>query len=328
VMEAQKMAPDCNVMTKTLPSKRRISVFSEKNMKFDENQALDKARLYIKLSVNAKDIKEEDPLDHLLSQLSKKIFFQRYGDEGSFDIRLEKGCLSLEGNPWRWHFDGEIFKTSITVCYSNKESWSTRVSDSKMESNGRPADHGFLYDALNVYHRAPIPSDLEGEELNADDYRLFIRYNEFYIKGERAIPDRDAAEKEESSAKNFSEISFGGIGAAQGKIPLLLSDYKPISKITDSSVWSRLERLLSKEQSSTIPLSNLLNSQCANHLFDSRLIDGAFAKYSESLLTLIPLDSTPLSGLFAELETRDETDPNEHKEQCPIHQSINEKYYE
>lgn len=56
-----------------------------------------------------------------------------------------------------------------------------------MESIGRPADHGFLYDALNVYHRAPIPSDLGGEELNADDYRLLIRYNEFYTNGERVI---------------------------------------------------------------------------------------------------------------------------------------------
>jgi len=314
VREAQKMAQDCNVITKMLPSERRISVFLKKNREFDENQALDKASVYIRLSVKAKDIKEEDPLDHLLSQLSKKILSQGYGGEGTFDIRLEKGCLSLEGDPWRWHFDGNIFKTSVTVCYSNKENWSTRVSDSKMESNGRPADHGFLYDALNVYHRAPIPSDLEGEELNANDYRLFIRYKEFYTKGERIpieseIPDRDGAEKEERRTTNFSENPFRNIRAAREEIPSWLSDYKSIHKITE------LERLLSKGQSSTIPLSNLLDSQYANQLVDTSLIKSTCVKYFENLLTPIQLDFTHLivpkynfSELFAELGTRDETD--------------------
>lgn len=295
VMEAQKMAPDCNIITKTLSLERRISVFSEKNKEFFENQALDKARLYIKLKVNAKDIKDEDPLDHFLSLLSKKILSQGYGDVGTFDIRLEKGCLSLEGIPWKWHFDGKIFKTSLTVYYSNKENWSTRII-SKMGLNERPADHGFLYDALNVYHRAPIPSDLEGEELKADDYRLFIRYNEFYTTDERPqIVEREAAEKEGECAKNFSEN------------PPMLSDYKSISKIKD------LERLLSIEQSSTIPLSNLLGSQYTNHLVDSKLIKSTFAKNSESLLTPLPLGLASLnvtkynfSGLFAELGTRDE----------------------
>lgn len=237
-VEAQGMASDCFVVTEGLNSDRRISVFSEKNSKFDENQPMDKSRFYIRLNVNAKDIEDKDPLDHLLSELSKKILSLGYGSEGTFDIRLEKGFLSLEGNPWKWHYDGEILKTSVTVCYSNKKNWSTRVANSQMESIGRAADHGFLYDALHVYHRAPLPSDLEGEELIADDYRLFIRYQEFYTKSERPqFPNTNGAKKEER------------------KILPLLPNYQ----ITE------LVRSLSKEQSSTPPLLNLLGQKNPNH---------------------------------------------------------------
>lgn len=194
---AQEIAPNCKVVTKALSSQKKISVFSENNSEFDGNQAIEKARLHINLRVNAKDLKKEDPLTLLLSQLSKKILSLGYGNEGTFDVRLEKGILPLEGNPWKWHFDGEIFKSSITVCYSNKKNWSTRIS------GGKPAEHSCLYDALKVYHRAPIPSDLEGKELNADDYRLFIRYNEFYTANERATSDSNEAEKGRRSHQIF-----------------------------------------------------------------------------------------------------------------------------
>ena len=216
-----------------------------------------------------------------------------YQDEGTFDIRLEKGCMSLEGNPWRWHFDGEeIFKTSITVCYSNKKNWSTRVG----LPNERPADHGFLYDALKVYHRAPIPFDLKGEEVNADDYRLFIRYNEFYKKSERPISNRDAAAKADRNATNFPKNPFEGMGATEKKIPPLPSDFKSIPEIT-------LQCWLSKDRSPIIPLSKI-------ELISRELIskEDTFAKISESLLKQPPLDLTTLnvpkydfSGLLAEL---------------------------
>lgn len=173
--KGQKMAPNLQVISRSLDSS--IKIFAEKNQTFHENQPIEQARVYIKLKVDAKDLKKEDSLNHLLAQLFKKILSQGFGDDGTFDIRLEKGILSLEGNPWKWHYDG-FFKSSVTVCFSNKENWSTRVSDSKFDEDGKPSNHGYLYDALKVYHRAPIPSDVQGE-IKANEYRLFIRYNEY-----------------------------------------------------------------------------------------------------------------------------------------------------
>jgi hypothetical protein len=299
VLVAQQMAPDYNVITKTLPPKGKISVFSEKNMEFDENQALAKARAYIKLRVDAKEIEDEDPLDQLLSRLSKKIFSLGYGNEGTFDIRLEKGLVPLESNPWKWHYDGEGFKTSITVCYSNKGNWGTRVSDSTMNSPpGMPSDHGFLYDALKVYHRAPIPADLEGKELTADDYRLFIRYNEFYKNDERIIDNRNGAEKVKRSVKNFSENSFEGIGAAGGKIPPLFPDFNPIPKISDS------EFLRGKMSSFTIPPSNTWVSQKAK--LPSKLMENIFDIDFTSRPPIVP--EYNFSELLGELRTPEKTD--------------------
>lgn len=182
VKEAEKMCPDCNNMTKKVQGKT-IAVFLEKNSTFNPNQTPDKAKLNIRLDIQAEDIKGEDSLDTLLSELGKK-FFTLYGNKGSFDIRLEKGILPIGVTSSKWHYDGEVFKTSTTVCFSNKTNWSTRVKVSPLDSEERPAEHGCLYDALKVYHRAPITSDLEGETLNENDWRLFVRYLEFYSRDE------------------------------------------------------------------------------------------------------------------------------------------------
>lgn len=292
VMEAQNMAPNCSVITKTLSPERRISVLSEKNSEFDENPDLDKARLQIRLRIKAKNIKEEDPLDHLLSQLSKKLFSLGYGDEGTFDIRLEKGCLSLVGNDRRWHFDGEAFKTSITVCFSSQKNWSTRVFDSKTQC-GRPADHGCLYDALNVYHRAPIPSDLEGKELNADDYRLFIRYNEFFTLDERPYFNRNAAKNSvELEKSRLSEDERPSFNEAINQIQQAIGK-DAVSNNTSMGKRTEFEHLLrgmstAKEQAAAI--SNLLGTQHANHLVDSSVTRELLV--NKSLWTGPPLDLT------------------------------------
>lgn len=301
--EAEKMAPNWKAVTKT-HSDNRISVFSENN-EFDETQTLKDTRFYIKLRVNTEDVKnvqEQDQLDNLLSHLSKKIFSLGYGEEGTFDIRLEKGYLPLEANPWKWHFDG-IFKTSITVCYSNKKNWSTRVWDPTMGSDGKPADHDFLYDALNIYHRAPIPSDLEGNELQADDYRLFIRYNEFYKSDERVIPHR-AAPEEDKSTLNLNP--FGDMDAI------------PKRKTTD------LETFLIKEQSvpSILSSSRLLTSQYTDPLVNaefiksnsvSNLIERTSAGQLENLRTSLFSMQVPeydFSVLLGESKTNIEVDFN------------------
>jgi hypothetical protein len=127
-------------------------------------------------------------------------------------------------------------------------------------------DHGFLYDALNVYHRAPIPSDLEGEEINADDYRLFIRYNEFYKKSEKTIPDKEAVEGEH--------------------FPLLF-DHKPTHKIVE------LEHFLSKE-----PISKLKEETFVKY-------SESFLKHLPLDLTPLISPNYNISKLFEKLEIRD-----------------------
>jgi hypothetical protein len=199
VMQAQEMAPDYDVVRKEVSHEERFSVFFGKTDQSRLNQAPDDARLHIKLKVDPKHLKEADPLDQMLLQLFRKIVSEGYGDTGLFDIRLEKGILSLESDPWKWHYDGEVFKTSVTVCYSNKINWSTRIAD------GRPSDHGFLYDAKKIYHRAPIPSDLDDKQLDVSDIRLFIRYNEFFTKSERAHLHRDAEEVEGINRRSFTQ---------------------------------------------------------------------------------------------------------------------------
>lgn len=159
---------------------KTISIFSEKNGDF--GQTLDKARVYVRLIISTVYLYHKNPLNDLLSEIHNKISSLGYVQKDNcqrrwFDVRLERGCLALEGESWEWHFD-KGYKTSVTICYSNKKNWSTRIADTKEKDNERPAEHGIFCNALNVFHRAPIPSDLNGEELKADDYRLFIRYNE------------------------------------------------------------------------------------------------------------------------------------------------------
>jgi len=288
VREAQSMARDCYVIKKTLSSGSQISVFSEKNREFNEKTP-DQARLHIRLKVKAKDIEEKDPLDRLLSQLSKKIHSQGGGDGGSFDIRLEKGCLSLEGSSWKWHYDGKVFKKAISVCFSNKENWSTQISDSKMGIPHWPAAHGFLYNALKVYHRAPIPYDLEHKELNPDDYRLFIRYTELYKENE-TIPftDSDEEEKVRIAKKNSSENSLREIPETKEKFPSFLSEMKE-----KESFSSREPTILDR-----IP-----GIEFTNRREDPKLIESAYSEYMKSLTT-ISLNKIEYDWAAA-LETRD-----------------------
>ncbi len=190
VNEALSMSYPWNALTKKTPSdttssEKRISVYSE-DPTFDKS--INDARLYIRFETNSSEIlstKEPDPLDDLLSTLSETLHSLGYQDGGKFDIRLEKGHLPLESDPWKWHFDGETLKTSITVCYSSIDNWSTRIADSTTGIQGKAAEHGVLYDAKNILHRAPIPADLEGKEIQANHHRLFIRYQEFQKPDEK-----------------------------------------------------------------------------------------------------------------------------------------------
>lgn len=116
-----------------------------------------------------------------------------------FEIRFEKGCLN-ESAASNWHFD-EGYKTSITVCWSNIDSWSTKILNlSKCPEDLRPlkrikritkeavcisdkcqenAIFGGFYNALTTCHRAPKKGDVDVSQLlKANDFRLFVRYTE------------------------------------------------------------------------------------------------------------------------------------------------------
>ncbi len=308
--EAKNMASNCNVIFKKLPSRGEISVFSENNREFLEGSALAKARFFVKLRIKSKDVQEEDPLDCMLSQLSKKILSLGYGDKGIFDVRLEKGCMSLAGNPWRWHCDGEIFKTSITVCYSNKKNWSTRVVGEKDEI----AAHGFFYDALKVYHRAPIPSDLNGEELNADDYRLFIRYNEY--RGKREVsPEIDLRDKKETEKIFDNQYNFKDEFLARfPNVDLLLQKEKkkivPLDISTSFLKSKPTKFLLNEKQTSTLFQQGLLDvkwletdSNGSSSILQD-LLDG-------SIDPLIKDNVQPLTSEIEKVELQEKSKPSQ-----------------
>lgn len=115
------------------------------------------------------------------------------------EIHFEKGCMFSSAD--FWHKDGNRNgENYITVCYSNKPNWSTRIADSAkvyeslnvssldptmiteqqtaiIDSVAFPAKHGDLWHANKVLHRGPKASDLAGDPLTPDDYRLLIRFS-------------------------------------------------------------------------------------------------------------------------------------------------------
>lgn len=167
----------------------------------EENQDVQSAKFYFKTHVDVIDLNNNDPLNHLLQKLSKDIFNLGFIDTktGMFEIRFEKGCLN-ESVASNWHFD-EGYKTSITVCWSNIDSWSTKIlnlgkcpedlrplkklkriskadicyNDNKCQEN---AIFGGFYNALTTCHRAPKEGDVDDLPLSASDFRLFVRYTE------------------------------------------------------------------------------------------------------------------------------------------------------
>ena len=265
IKEAQRLAPNCKIAIKiSTHDDSRVSVFSETNSELNTDQTIDQTRLHIRCRVEAKDIQERDALDRLLSQLFKKLKSLGCGDKGRFDIRLEKGILALEGGSWRWHHDGEIFKTSITTCYSKKKEWSTRISTG-------PTEHGVLYDAKKVFHRAPLSSDLNGEELKLDDYRLFIRYNEFYAPDETTF---QATKEEDPLVRTFT------VPVPSSFPPLTLPEMKKIN----------------------VKLPGFEKSEEFKHLFNSQwAIPKIIPANFENLLTPIVLPKINVSELLANL---------------------------
>lgn len=88
----------------------------------------------------------------------------------------------------------------MTICWSNKPGWSTRVLDdnnpeqaeikklklcthflskemiTKLEKSAQIAQFGVFYDAVTGLHRAPKIEDLDSDKIEVDDYRIFMRF--------------------------------------------------------------------------------------------------------------------------------------------------------
>jgi hypothetical protein len=135
---------------------------------------------------------DDSPLGEMLKSLSKRIAELNFPCN-NVTVRFEKGCYNSIGPIWHTDYDP---LHAISVCYSNIPDWSTRVlgtnygaSDveplsrgcnerlEEFENAGKPSKHGHLYNVVEVAHRAPKPQDLAGRTLSADDYRLFIRFD-------------------------------------------------------------------------------------------------------------------------------------------------------
>lgn len=205
-LQAKNPLYNPNYLSQTF-SDGKLSVYA-----VEGNQRIDNARYCVRIDVESKDLDKTNDLDDFLIQLREKLFDLGYTDNetGRFDILFEKGYMPPSGADF-WHFD-QTFKTAVTICFGNKANWSTRVFDvvkafscnegfnledfkksigdtsaititrlfKSLQINGEPSQLGCFYDALNVCHRAPIESDLEGEKLDLNDYRFFIRYREFH----------------------------------------------------------------------------------------------------------------------------------------------------
>jgi hypothetical protein len=162
-----------------------LSIYPSKKL---DMQNINNGRFYYKTKISRKNLDNKDALSHLIVKLSDQLSKLGYKDfdNGVFDIRFEKGRIGKQNDDPMWHFDGAK-KAAITVCWSNVESWSTRVKPfeenqsltfyhKSSNDNAESSKHGFLYDAQKTFHRAPYGSDLL--KLQIKHHRFFIRYNE------------------------------------------------------------------------------------------------------------------------------------------------------
>lgn len=181
---------------------RTFKVYPEKNQN-SENPDI-KAPYYFRQKIAVNTLENKDSFDFLLQKLHKSIFdlgYKNESDTGFFDIRFEKGystpLIGYNSDKPQWHFDRGLFKTSITVCWSNRDNWCTKIINinqppeeleefkegmkrdnsycAKYLKYAEFAKFGFLYDAMNLCHLAPEENGVQPEE-----HRLFIRYNEFW----------------------------------------------------------------------------------------------------------------------------------------------------
>lgn len=160
------------------------------------------ARYFTQMRKDVKKLNENDPLGEILVRLNKRLIELGFPCD-AVEIRFEKGCFNSLVP--QWHLDGPEMSRSITICFSTKPSWSTRVLDvelftqlnipstsaiqqnpatlQKIETLAKPAKFGYFYDARTVLHRSPKETDLQNDTISPDDYRLFFRFTSTFNGG-------------------------------------------------------------------------------------------------------------------------------------------------
>lgn len=162
------------------------------------NDGTDEERYVLLLVSKFSILDETTPVGALAISINKYLCGLGFACS-EIQLRLERGCLNPIPN--YWHFDTTYpeRQPSIIICWSNKPNWSTRImndenyqkiskgkplpllladkdTEEKVKSAVQLAKFGYLYNAKEVFHRAPQLEDFNGEEISADDYRLFFHF--------------------------------------------------------------------------------------------------------------------------------------------------------
>lgn len=141
-------------------------------------------------SFNTNNLNQNTPLEALVHKI--KDIIEKCGFPcQKAEVHFEKGCMFSPAV--YWHKDGDFGGSKITVCFSNKPNWSTRIAvntvlsfddgwisekdAAELDSLSFPAKHGDLWHSSTVFHRGPKASDMHNDPITAADWRLLIRFS-------------------------------------------------------------------------------------------------------------------------------------------------------
>ena len=123
----------------------------------------------------------ESPLKTVVLKIADAIRERKFFTN-HVEVNFENGCIFSAAD--FWHKDsGSKDNIDITVCFSNKPNWSTRVvdhddpEDPSLDSRSSVLPHGDLLDARHTTHRAPKVSDFPEDPVTSKDWRLFFRFS-------------------------------------------------------------------------------------------------------------------------------------------------------
>lgn len=163
------------------------------------------ARYWVNFFFNKIDSRSKtNPFEEFLATVNQKIKSHGF-DCSRAEVRLEIGYFNSLAPDW--HLDDPAPHPSITLCYSNRHDWITRVVRTSyalktldlvdedihhcipddienasaeqldvLEGLSVLARFGYLYDAQKVVHRSPTLEDLNPPELSKRHWRVFIKF--------------------------------------------------------------------------------------------------------------------------------------------------------